>query len=69
MIREEETVLMVAPKWPSQPWFLDLLETQTGLPWAVQLRKDLLSQARGLIWHPNLELWDLPVWLLSGARQ
>lgn len=32
-----------------------------GLPWAVSLRRNLLSQARGTIWHPSTELWNLYV--------
>lgn len=51
----------------TQPWFPDLLELLTGSPWTVQLRKDLLSQARGSIWHPNLEQRHLHVWPLSRA--
>lgn len=42
-IREEqETVLLIAPNWPNQPWFLELEELLMA-----QLWKDLLSQAKG----------------------
>ncbi len=33
------------------------------------LRKDLLSQGLGTIWHPRPDLWNLHVWLLDGTRQ
>ncbi len=35
-------------------------------PWAVPLRRDLLSQANGTIWHPRPELWALYIWPLNG---
>ncbi len=34
---------------------------------AIPLRRDLLSQANGTIWHPRPELWALNVWLLDGS--
>ncbi len=35
--------------------------------WPIPLRRDLLSQANGTIWHPRPELWTLHVWLLNGS--
>lgn len=35
-------------------------------PWRIPLRRDLLSQVNGAIWHPSPELWSLHVWLLQG---
>ncbi len=29
----------------------------TAAPWPITLRRDLLSQANGTIWHPQPELW------------
>lgn len=49
----EEPVLLVVRKWPTQPWFLDLLEMFSSPPWPIPLRRDLLSQANSLTWHPN----------------
>ncbi|KAL0157227.1 hypothetical protein M9458_048473, partial [Cirrhinus mrigala] len=40
------------------------LPTQVDL-----LRKDLLSQGMGTIWHPRPDLWNLHVWLLDGTRR
>ncbi len=36
-------------------------------PWPVPLRRDLLSQANGTIWHPRPELWALYIWPLNGS--
>lgn len=62
-VREErETLLLVAPRWPNQPWFPELMEMITAPPWPIPLRRDLLSQAGGSVWHPRPELWNLHVW-------
>ncbi len=34
---------------------------------ATPLRRDLLSQANGTIWHPRPELWALYIWPLNGS--
>ncbi|KAI2644574.1 Dimethylamine dehydrogenase [Labeo rohita] len=68
-IREDgEQVLLVAPYWPTRTWFVDLTLLATALPWKIPLRKDLLSQGMGTIWHPRPDLWNLHVWLLDGTR-
>ncbi len=36
-------------------------------PWPMPLRRDLLSQANGTIWHPRPELWALYIWPLNGS--
>ena len=64
--KERASVILVAPNWPNQPWFADLRELVVAPPWQIPLRKDLLSQANGTIWHPSPELWNLHVWPLRG---
>ncbi len=69
-IREdEEQVLLVAPYWPNRTWFPELMLLATGPPWPIPLRKDLLSQRRGTLWHPRPDLWKLHVWSLDGTRR
>jgi ribonuclease HI len=66
-IREEKaSVILVAPNWPNQPWFADMMELLVDSPWEIPLRRDLLSQANGTVWHPNPGLWNLHVWPLRG---
>ncbi|KAI2645714.1 ORF V: Enzymatic polyprotein [Labeo rohita] len=66
-LREERVlVLLIAPYWLNRPWFPDLLELLAAPPWPFPLRRDLLSQAGGSIWHPNPEWWKLHVWLVCG---
>ncbi len=66
---DEEQVLLVAPHWPTRTWFPELISLATVPPWRIPLRKDLLSQGLGTIWHPRPDLWNLHVWLLDGTRQ
>ncbi|XP_051959811.1 uncharacterized protein LOC127627466, partial [Xyrauchen texanus] len=53
-VREDkEQVTLVAPYWPNRMWFSDLTLLMTAPPWRIPLRKDLLSQGRGTLWHPH----------------
>ncbi len=62
-IREQgHKVLLVASLWRNQPWLSELTQLLTVAPWPVPLRRDLLSQANGTIWHPRPELWALYIW-------
>ena len=60
-------VLLVAPFWENQHWIADLSQMLTAAPWPVPLRRDLLSQADGTIWHPHPEKWSLHIWSLDGS--
>ncbi|XP_073732565.1 uncharacterized protein [Misgurnus anguillicaudatus] len=66
IIVEHHETLMIAPRWPGRVWFPMLLRLLHGEPWCLPVRKDLLSQMGGQIWHPDparLQLW---VWPLKG---
>ncbi len=52
-------LLLVAPFWPSQTWFSELIPLLYQLPWEIPIRQDLLSQLQGKIWHPQPEIWKL----------
>ncbi len=56
-----------APLWRNQHWFAELSWLFTAAPWPIPLRRDLLSQANGTIWHPQPELWALHLWPLDGS--
>lgn len=62
-------VLLVAPLWKTRPWFPELVQLSDTSPWPVPLRKDLLTQANGTLWHPRPDLWALHVWPLNGYRR
>ncbi len=65
---EEEQILLVAPYWPTRTWFPELMLLVTAPPWQIPLRKDLLTQRQGTLWHPRPDLWKLHVWSLDGMR-
>ncbi len=64
---DEEQVLIVAPYWPNRTWFPELTLLMTAPPWRILLRKDLLSQRRGTLWHLRPDFWKLHVWSLDGT--
>ncbi len=66
---EEEQILLVAPYWPTRTWFPELMLLVTAPPWQIPLRRDLLTQRRGTLWHPCSDLWRLHVWSLDGTRR
>ncbi len=59
----------MAPLWRNQHWFAELCRLLTAAPWPIPLKRDLLSQANGTIWHPQPELWALHLWPLDGSLQ
>ncbi len=60
-------MILIAPLWRNQPWVFELFQLLKAAPWPIPLRRDLLSQANGTIWHPWPELWALHLWLLNGS--
>ncbi len=61
-VREQRhRLLLIAPLWRG---LFQLLE---AAPWPIPLRRDLLSQANGMLWHPRPESWALHVWPLNGS--
>ncbi len=59
-------LLLITPFWPSQTWFSELVPLLYRPPWEILIRRDLLSQLQGRIWHPQPELWKLWVWSIQG---
>lgn len=63
---EEHELLLIAPRWPGRVWFPRLLQLLHGRPWCLPVRRDLLSQLGGQIWHPDPSRLQLWVWPLRG---
>ncbi len=59
-------LLLIGPFWPSQTWFSELTPLLYQPTWEIPIRRDLLSQLQGKIWHPQPELWKLWVWPIQG---
>ncbi len=64
--RDPVLLLLIAPRWPGRVWFPDLISLLDGPPLELPIRKNLLSQAVGSIFHPQPELWKLWAWPLRG---
>ncbi len=64
--RDRVPLLLIAPRWPGRVWFPNLLSLLDGPPLELPVRRDLLSQAGGSIFHPNPELCKLWAWPLRG---
>ncbi len=60
---------LIAPNWPNQPWFPDLTELLVAPPWPIPIRKDMLSQVSGSVWHPSPELWGPSCVAASGFSE
>lgn len=57
-------LILVAPHWPHMTWFSDIPPLLDGTPWELPVRRDLLSQAQGTLYHPfpqGLRLWAWPL--------
>ncbi len=64
--RDRVLLLLIAPWWPGRVWFPDLISLLDGRLLELPVRRDLLSQAGGSIFHPQPELWKLWTWPLMG---
>ncbi|XP_071123791.1 uncharacterized protein [Mytilus edulis] len=62
---EQGLIILIAPDWPKQDWFPDLLHLSCARPLVLPVRHNLLSQFKGKILHPNPEKLHLFTWLLS----
>lgn len=61
------SMILVAPHWPAKHWMAEIFQLLAGPPWQLPLRRDLLSQARGEIFHPHPERLALWAWPVSGS--
>ena len=58
------SVILIAPQWGH--WVADIMPLLHGQPWPLPLRRDLVSQARGQIFHPQPEHLALWAWHVKG---
>ncbi|XP_076450421.1 uncharacterized protein LOC143286671 [Babylonia areolata] len=63
---ESATLILIAPHWPAQPWFPDLLHLTRVPPLRLHIGRRSLVQPRSGIPHGNLEVLNLHAWLLCG---
>ncbi|KAJ1114356.1 hypothetical protein NDU88_002594 [Pleurodeles waltl] len=58
-------MILIAPEWPRQWWFPDLLHRSLKPHIRLPYRPDLFTKFRGQISHPNPSSLSLAAWLLS----
>ncbi|XP_062286992.1 uncharacterized protein LOC133992289 [Scomber scombrus] len=60
-------LILIAPHWPAMHWLAEIYRLLCAQPWQLPLRRDLLSQGGGTVFHPHPERLALWVWPLSGS--
>jgi hypothetical protein len=58
-------LILVAPVWPAQPWFQDLLDLSVDHPRSLPLIPKLLKQTGKNIFHTNAGHLNLHAWRIS----
>ena len=68
-IREDQaSVLLIAPRWPRRPWFLERMDLLAGHPRTLPIRSGLIRQPVSGECHEIPNLLHLTAWPLSGKR-
>jgi hypothetical protein len=62
---EETIIVLIAPLWPRQEWFPDLLALLIDDPIKLPSSPTLLRQHRSQVFHRNPEMVNLHAWRLS----
>ena len=57
-------IVLIAPFWPQQPWFSELLQLLVSAPICLPLFPRLLTQSKRKFLHQNLPLLNLHAWEL-----
>ena len=60
--------VLIAPFWPQQQWFSELLLLLVSAPIRLPLIPRLLTQSKGRFVHQNLPILDLHAWELSNNQ-
>ena len=65
---ERPRLILIAPWWPAQPWFPDLLQLSHVPPIPLAIEQHDLVQPRSKIPHGNPAMLHLHAWLLCGPH-
>ena len=61
-------IVLIAPFWPQQQWFSELLLLLVSAPIRLPLIPRLLTQSKGRFVHQNLPILDIHAWGLSNSQ-
>jgi hypothetical protein len=59
-------LILIAPRWPQQPWYTQLLELLIDLPLELPVFPRLLKQPQSDVYHHDPALFQLHAWRISG---
>ena len=62
-------IVLIAPLWPQQTWFSEVLQLLVSVPVSLPLFPKLLTQAKGKFQHQNLPVLNLHAWELSSNHR
>ena len=65
--RHSHSLILIAPHWPAMHWLAEIYLMLRAQPWQLPVRRDLLSQGDGTVFHPYPERLQLWAWPLSGS--
>ena len=65
---DNASLVLIATRWPAQPWFPDLLSLVHVPPVLLVLGRNGMLQPRSGIPHSNPAMLHLPAWLVCGKR-
>ncbi|XP_034567334.1 uncharacterized protein LOC117832353 [Notolabrus celidotus] len=58
------SLILIAPQWTLKHWVAEITQILADEPWPLPIRRDILTQAHGEIYHPHpdrIALWAWPV--------
>ena len=61
-------IVLIAPFWPQQPWFSELLQLEYQPQFVFHYFQEILIQSKGKFLHLNLPLLDLHTWEFSNNQ-
>ena len=62
---DQPELILIAPWWPNQEWFPDLLALSVDFPWPLPISRSLLKQTFSHQFHTRPEILNLHAWKLS----
>ena len=66
IVRQSNCVIIaIAPGWPGMPWFWDLVELSTEIPFQLPVSRTLLKQSHNYVFHSNPHHLNLHAWCLG----
>lgn len=65
MLKFQCEIILIAPHWPRQMWYPQLLQLLVDFPRKLPIKKDLLVQGKKKIEHPSPSIFNLTAWKLS----